>query len=194
MDNLLYHYSLSIALTNPPEAARPDTVPNGTRIIWVSSGGHRGAPKPDGINWDDMDMHEVGGLKGALLKYPQSKAMMCIFAHELARLYGPRGLVSLSLHPGGIKSNFQQHQPALVKLLTRPLLHDQYYGGLTELFAGFVNGIDTTMMEEGGRNGSYIEPWGNWGVGAAHVYDGLAHRQTGERLWKHCEDLLKDWI
>lgn len=187
---LFQHYLTPICIQT---ASRPDIHQNATRVIWVTSSGHRGAPKPDGINWDDMNMHSVGGLK-AMWKYGQSKAMNVMFAHEFARRYGPRRLISLSLHPGSLKTQFQRHQPGIFKAITSPLLYDQHFGGLTELFAGFTGDVDTSMMEAGGRNGSYIEPWGRWGIMADFVQDGLFERKTGGRLWDTCEQLLKEYI
>jgi NAD(P)-dependent dehydrogenase (short-subunit alcohol dehydrogenase family) len=187
---LFQHYLTPICIKT---ASRTDIQQNSTRVIWVTSSGHRGAPKPDGINWDDMNMHSEGGLK-AMWKYGQSKAMNVMFAHEFARRYGPRGLISLSLHPGSLKTQFQRHQPWAFKALTSPLLYDQHYGGLTELFAGFNRQVDTTMMESSGHNGEYVEPWGRWGVMADYIADGLLKRNTGARLWDTCEQLLKAYI
>lgn len=189
---LFQHFLMPLCLKT---ASRPDTKPNATRIIFVSSAGHRGAPKPDGINWSDINMHDIGGIKGGMLKYGQSKAINVMHAHEIARRYGSRGLVSLSLHPGSLKTNLQRYQSGFFKTLTSPLMYDQHYGGLTELFAGFNMEItDTSMLENGGKNGSYIQPWGTWGKGAAHVFEGLAERGTGERAWEMSKNILKDWM
>ncbi|KAJ2984050.1 hypothetical protein NQ176_g248 [Zarea fungicola] len=163
-----------------------------TRVVWISSSAHRAAPKPDGVNWDDMNMHHLGGMKG-MIKYPHSKAMNVMLAHEFARRYGPGGLVSLSVHPGSLKSKFQRNQGKVFRMLTSPLLYDQHFGGLTELFAGFSTDANTTMFGDGGRNGSYVEPWGRWGSGSEHVFEGLAERKTGERLWAVCENLVQDF-
>ena len=161
----------------------------------MTSAGHRGAPKPDGVNWDDINMHSTGGIKGGILKYGQSKAMDVMLAHELGRRYGSQGLVSLSLHPGSLKTGLQRHMPRFFRAITKPLLYEQHFGGLTELFAGFNDEIENTkMIGNGGRNGSYIEPWGRWGSGGKDVFEGLQSRKTGERLWEMCEEVLKEWM
>ncbi|KAH8803354.1 hypothetical protein F5884DRAFT_861683 [Xylogone sp. PMI_703] len=187
----LQHFLTPICLKT---AARPDVKPNSTRVIWVTSAGHRGSPKPDGVNWDDINMHSLGGIKGAVAKYGQSKAMNVMHAHEMARRYGKQGLISVALHPGSLKTNLQRHQGFFFKHLTAPLLYDQYYGGLTELWAGLHEEVDTRMLEGGGKNGAYVQPWGRWGQGSQHVYEGLAKRKTGERLWELCETTLKEWM
>ncbi|KAK7397897.1 short-chain alcohol dehydrogenase [Neonectria punicea] len=188
---LFQHFLTPLCLET---ASRPEISHDATRVIWVTSSGHRGSPKPDGVNWTDMNMHTMGGVKGGMFKYGQSKAMCVMFAHEFARRYGPRGLVSLSLHPGSVKTNFQRHQPSLFKTITSPLLYDQHYGGLTELFAGFGEVANMSMIQDGGRNGSYVEPWGRWGAGSKYVFGGLLQRNTGARLWKVCEEMLKNYV
>ena len=189
---LLQHFLMPICLKT---ARHPDATPNSTRVIFVTSAGHRGSPKPDGVNWSDINTETSTGIQASLHKYGQSKAMNVMHAHEIARRYGPQGVISLSLHPGSLKTNLQRYQSGLFKTLTSPLLYDQHYGGLTELFAGFNMEItDTNMLENGGKNGSYIQPWGRWGEGAPHVFEGLAKRKTGERLWEMCEDILKEWM
>ncbi|EHK21741.1 uncharacterized protein TRIVIDRAFT_53037 [Trichoderma virens Gv29-8] len=187
---LFQHFLNPICLQT---ASRSDVRPYATRVIWVSSSGHRGSPKPDGVNWDDMNMHSASGLR-AIMKYGQSKAMNVMCAYEFARRYGPRGLVSLSLHPGSLKSGFQRNQGSIFKAITKPLLYDQHYGGLTELFAAFNRDVNTTMIDAGGRNGAYIEPWGNWGTMGEHILDGLSNRKTGERLLGAFEIMLKEYI
>ncbi len=186
---LLQHFLMPLCLHT---ASLGDVKPNATRVIFVTSAGHRGAPKPDGVAWDDINIKSTGGIKGGMLKYGQSKAMNVMHAHEIARRYGPRGLVSLSLHPGSLKTNLQRYQGGFFKTITAPLMYDQHFGGLTELFAGFNDEIvDTKMLEGGGRNGSYVEPWGRWGNGSQNVFQGLKERKTGDRLWEMCDELVK---
>jgi retinol dehydrogenase-12 len=50
------------------------------------------------------------------------------------------------------------------------------------------------MLEEGGKNGGYVLPWGRFGEDSLHVFDGLAKRGTGERLWAVCEEMVKECL
>jgi retinol dehydrogenase 12 len=50
------------------------------------------------------------------------------------------------------------------------------------------------MLEEGSKNGAYILPWGRFGEGSPHVFEGLAKRRTGERLWGVCEEIVAEWL
>ncbi|KAF2105324.1 hypothetical protein BDV96DRAFT_655737 [Lophiotrema nucula] len=192
---LFQHFLTPLCLRT---AARSEVQPFSTRVIWVSSAGHRGSPQPDGVNWDDVAMHDKKGfMSGVMVKYGQSKAMNVMHAHEFARRYGEKGLLSVSLHPGNLKSNLTRHQSWLFRALTNPLLYDAHHGALTELFAGFADAgqEEGRMVEEGGKNGSFVEPWGRWGTEEGnHVFDGLRERNTGERLWALCEEWLPDEV
>lgn len=41
-----------------------------------------------------------------------------VFAHELAKRYGDRGLVSIAVNPGNIKSDLNKHAGKVQKLLS----------------------------------------------------------------------------
>lgn len=173
-------------------AARPDTPALSVRSIFVSSSGHRAAPMPDGVNWDDINLLSATGVKGNVAKYCQSKAMSVMFAHELARRYGDKGIVSFSLHPGALHTGLQKSLPGWYNAIFGLLRHEPRLGALTELYAGLVTleDGDGRMLEVGGRNGSFILPWGRFGAGSPSIFEGLAKRGTGERLWQTCEEML----
>lgn len=176
-------------------AGLPGVKENAARVIFVSSSGHRASPKPDGVNWEDMNIRDKTGFKANVTKYGQSKAMNVMHAHEFARRYGPQGLISFSLHPGALKTNLQRHAPGLYNAIFSLLRYPQHFGGLTELIAGLNEEVvDTRLLEDGGKNGAYILPWGRFGDGAAHVFEGLAKRKTGERLWDACEEMLIEYM
>lgn len=50
------------------------------------------------------------------------------------------------------------------------------------------------MVDGGGKNGRYIEPWDRWGIESQAVLDGLQKRGTGGRLWDLSERLVKDYM
>ena len=89
-------------------ASLPTTPPKSVRIIFLSSSGHRAAPLPDGVAWSDINLIHTTktGLRKAAEQYGQSKAMNCMFAYEFAKRYKEKGagIVSLSLHPGALKT------------------------------------------------------------------------------------------
>jgi len=68
--------------------------------------------------------------------YFQSKFGNIVFATELARRYGDQGIVSTSLHPGGLKSELNRHMSRIERALMNTFLQDVSYGALTQLWAG----------------------------------------------------------
>ena len=101
--NHLGHFYLSRLLLDPV------LLPNKTRIVTVSSYGHKFAGSYDnfdraltkGIEEKDF----MGSQKGdytPLYGYGLSKASNILFARELFNKYKDKGIVSVSLHPGGI--------------------------------------------------------------------------------------------
>ncbi|OCL10157.1 NAD(P)-binding protein [Glonium stellatum] len=168
--------------------------PGATRVIWLSSNAHAAAPSPDGVNWDDLDMHAQTGFPARFKRYGQSKAMNIMYAHEMARRYGPQGLVSLSVHPGSLRTTLQRDLPWAINALFDLRRSEPRFGGLVELFGGFASDVSTTMVEDGGRNGGYIVPWGKFEECAKYISSGLKKRKTGERLWDVSEEMVKEYL
>ncbi len=189
---LFQHFLTPLCLKT---ARLPGIQKNATRVIFVSSSGHHLSPKPDGVNWDDLNMSSKTSTGANWTKYGQSKAMNVMQAHELARRYSSEGLVSVSLHPGALRTNLTRSLPQLVqKLSSAIILNPPHLGALTELYAGFTKDVDLKLIKDGGRNGAYVIPWGRFGEGSPHVFKGLTQRKTGERLWSVCEEMVKEYM
>lgn len=181
---LLQHFLTPLMLST---AARQDVDRASVRVVWLTSNAHSAAPKPDGVDWDNINMKDDGSFTGRLKRYGQSKAMNVMYAHELARLYGPKGLISLSVHPGSLSSGLQKNLPWLVNMVFSMKRKHPKYGAYTMLFAGF-SGLGQ------GKNGSYVAPHGKWSECDEFIAQGLDERATGERLWKVSEDIVKDFF
>ncbi|KAG9231632.1 hypothetical protein BJ875DRAFT_429425 [Amylocarpus encephaloides] len=194
---LLQHFLTPLILAT---AAFPSTPAFSTRVIFVSSSGHRAAPKPDGVNWSDINLSSTtkAELSATIERYGQSKAMNVMHAHELARKYHSKGVMSLSLHPGSLSTGLQKNAPRIFNAIFSMFRYEPRFGALTGLWAGLV----PVSPEEGnmggngkyGRNGGYVLPWGRWGEGSKDVFQGLRNRGTGERLWILCEELVRDFM
>ena len=79
-----------------------------------------------------------------------------MFSNELQRRYGDQGIISVSLHPGNLRTDLQRHVSPIEKVLSvsakgphtflrrqlmsdwpqAPLLHPASMGALTQLWAG----------------------------------------------------------
>ena len=93
--NHLGHYALVNLLW-------PAIAHDGTRVVSVSSAGHRRSP----MRWDDV-MFERGYDKWEA--YGQAKTANVLFAVQLDALGEDAGVRAFSLHPGGIRTPLQRH-------------------------------------------------------------------------------------
>ncbi|EWC48055.1 hypothetical protein DRE_02634 [Drechslerella stenobrocha 248] len=121
--NLIMPKILAAAAASPAKGA--------VRIINVSSDGHKANPiRFSDWNWEGLDIvpeeekGDVESLKMVDTKdlsfktytpwaaYGQSKAANVLFTVELTRrLFEKHGVLSLTLHPGGIQTALQRHVP-----------------------------------------------------------------------------------
>ncbi|KAG2110815.1 uncharacterized protein F5147DRAFT_687339 [Suillus discolor] len=106
--------------------------------------------------------------------YGQSKMGNILFAAEVAKRYGNRGIVSTALNPGGIKTELGRYDDSFSKMISSIIFHDVSLGALTQLYAG-------TTAEGANLNGKYLVPW-------AHAQD----PQQASELWNWLEDQVKD--
>ncbi|KIJ18178.1 hypothetical protein PAXINDRAFT_9260 [Paxillus involutus ATCC 200175] len=110
--------------------------------------------------------------------YGQSKTGNIVFSAELHRRYRDQGIISISLNPGGIKTELQRHRSALAQRLNSMiLLWDISYGPLTQLYAG-------TSPEAATMSGQYLIPWARIGAPRANTQN----PQLGKELWTWLED------
>jgi len=77
-----------------------------SRVVSVSSIGHRGSP----IRFHDYNFEEKDSYQ-PFIAYGQSKTANIYLANYIDRHYGPKGLHATSLHPGGIVTALMRHTP-----------------------------------------------------------------------------------
>ncbi|KAK1703896.1 short-chain dehydrogenase [Colletotrichum lupini] len=120
-----------------------------SRVISVSSSGHRGGRiQFEDFNFDHtVEYHPWAG-------YGQAKLANILFANELDRRYGARGLHALSLMPGGIETPLQRHQPEITEMIKDPAVHkvmkSPAQGAATSVWAAVAK-------EWEGKGGKYLE-------------------------------------
>lgn len=161
-----------------------------SRLVNVSSAGHNLAE----IQFDDINF-SVEGSYEPTKAYAQSKLAQIYMANYVERTFGPRGLHALSVMPGGIRTNLQQHIP-----------QDQKDGwdenqAVVNFFKSPEQGAATTLVaaiskEWEGKGGKYLEdcqaakhsPLIPFTKGVAeYAYDEA--KET--KLWDMTLDLLK---
>jgi NAD(P)-dependent dehydrogenase (short-subunit alcohol dehydrogenase family) len=153
-----------------------------SRVINVSSSAHHSS----GVHFSNINLI---GEYDALKAYGQSKIAMIYMTNEIDRLYGPRHLHAMSVMPGGIMTNLQQHFSEETKAgwekneEVQKILKSVEQGAATTVIAA-------VGREWQGKGGKYLEdceeavtfevppPYGARGY-AKHAYD----KEQEERLW-----------
>ncbi|KAJ7150178.1 NAD(P)-binding protein [Mycena filopes] len=102
--------------------------------------------------------------------YFQSKFGNVSFSNELARRYGDRGIMSVALNPGNLRTDLQRHLTGIKAFLLDLTLYPVANGALTQLWAATTEAGKTF-------GGQYLIPWAR--VGKTLSTDVVAERE----LW-----------
>ncbi|KII92397.1 hypothetical protein PLICRDRAFT_103635 [Plicaturopsis crispa FD-325 SS-3] len=148
------------------------------RVVTAASSGHLFTSK---FAFDSFKAGPVRDKMSTKELYFQSKAGNLIFANELARRYGDRGIVSIALNPGNIKTELQRHMGFFELTIGSTILYDVAHGALTGLFAG-------TAPEGADLNGKYLIPWARLGTPTELVQD----PKLALKIWSWLEEQTQD--
>ncbi|KAJ6453258.1 NAD-P-binding protein [Mycena vitilis] len=164
---VLGHFYLTKLLLPIMQATAQLTPGGKARIINVSSAAHHFtgldfATFMDGPARRKCSTHKL---------YAQSKFGMVVLSAELARRYGERGIVSMAMNPGSMRTPLQRQMSGfeLANLMMHPILPS---GPLTHLWAG-------TAPETVEYNGKYLRPWARLGEPRIDTQ----YRALGKDLW-----------
>lgn len=160
-----------------------------SRVVSASSIGHRQSR----IRPDDHHFHQVGSYN-PWLAYGQAKTANILFANEVERRYGARGLHTTSLHPGGIMTGLQAHVDPAQKAawdspVVRNYMKDAAQGAATSVYAAlsaewagkggryWINCVEQTAFAEDDGEDFYLgdDGYQTW------AYD----EEMERRLWKY---------
>ncbi|KAF7355644.1 NAD-P-binding protein [Mycena sanguinolenta] len=183
--NTLGHYFLTMLLM--PTLLRTakgevSGTPCPVRIVAVSSDAHEMTAPKHGIVWESLEKGDTAlrarkKLTGTRL-YGQSKLGMVLISSELARRYGDQGIIAISLHPGGVKSELMRNvHPIIAWIVEKTRQYPVSLGSVTSLYAA-------TSDEALEMNGEYLTSWARRQVPSKHAYN----KDMAERLWKWCEE------
>jgi NAD(P)-dependent dehydrogenase (short-subunit alcohol dehydrogenase family) len=182
--NHLGHFLLTNRLAPALEAGAP------CRVVELSSIGHRRSP----VEFDDIHFERRPYDKW--LAYGQSKTANALFAVELHRRAGARGITANAVHPGGIMTGLQQH-------MTREEM--DAFGWLDadgKPRAGFktpAQGASTavwaaTARELEGKGGRYLEDCNEAEPAKPDVPSGVhphaLNPEAAMRLWTVSQEML----
>jgi NAD(P)-dependent dehydrogenase (short-subunit alcohol dehydrogenase family) len=182
--NVLGHFYLTKLLL-PVLTATAKNSPAGTvRVVNVSSLSHYNRA-PEGIRWSSVspgnNSLEAREKLGTIKLYGQSKLGNILFSNELARRYGGEGIVSISLHPGVIKTDLTRYLGTLVQRLGRMIAYPVSYGAISSLYAG-------TAPAASELNGKYLTTWARVTLPDSQALDS----ELGKKMWDWCEEQVKD--
>ncbi|KAK9322289.1 hypothetical protein V1517DRAFT_291846 [Lipomyces orientalis] len=186
--NVVAHFLLN-RLISPLQIKTAQSSPaSSVRTIWVSSSAHHLSPDPHGINFADINYERSKERPDQMTIYGQSKAGSVICAYEYARQISDKGIVSLALNPGGLKTNLQRNIGFLARHAMGLLLYPARMGSLTELYAGFAPELTAK------KGFLYIIPWGRIGPFNKKVQRGLEQNNTSKKLWGILDEETKKYM
>ncbi|KJE96004.1 oxidoreductase [Capsaspora owczarzaki ATCC 30864] len=174
--NHIGHFYLTQLLTPALIAAAP------SRVVVLSSMGHAFSPIMfDDVNWEKS--------YDAWRAYGQSKTANALFALELNKRLSPKGVIAVSLHPGGAMTNLGRHISREYMIANGWMNED---GTLHSIFKTVEQCSSTTVycaiapevLEHGG---AYFEDC-NLSVPSPHASD----PEAAAKLWEVSEKLISD--
>ncbi|KAL4252854.1 NAD(P)-binding domain superfamily protein [Abortiporus biennis] len=170
--NVLGHWYFTELLMPALLAGKATSSDGYARVITLSSSGAYIYT----LNWDTFKDGPERRKMSTYNLYFQSKFGNIV----VARRYADKGILSITLNPGNIRSDLHRYEPKWQQFFGRLFLYSVFQGALTQLYAG-------TMPEAVQYNGEFLIPWARLGRCREEAYD----HETGERLWKWLEEQVK---
>ncbi|KAJ4865426.1 short chain dehydrogenase domain-containing protein [Trichoderma breve] len=114
------------------------------------------ASSPNSGGFDPENMGFTKKEQSTYYKYSVSKAGVYYQAAEYAKRYKDKGIISLAVNPGNLRSDLQRYggQGFLHKINQKVILFPAINGAYSELFCGLSPDVTAE------KSGSYAIPWG----------------------------------
>ncbi|TAQ91333.1 hypothetical protein B7494_g300 [Chlorociboria aeruginascens] len=124
--------------------------------------------------------------------YMQSKVGGAWLAAYFAKRLGQHGIMSMSLHPGLMRTDLQRHWPLPMRLMMR-FFKPSVYGAYSELYAGFSPDVKPE------QNGGHLMAWGRRADLPPDIANGLKSKAEGgtgaaQRFFEYCDREIKDYL
>jgi len=155
------------------------------RVVSLSSLGHAGA---SGIMFDGLKS-EGGGCSSSMTRYGQSKLANILFARELQKRYGEKGITAVAVHPGVV--NTELYRTVFTGVLGVGNLVKKFYtsvqdGAKNQLWAATAKKGDGSKEVKGG---AYYTP-----VGVPEQCSNMAKdSELAAKLWDWTEKELESY-
>ncbi|KAF2805333.1 short-chain dehydrogenase [Mytilinidion resinicola] len=148
--------------------------------------------KPRGgvtLTEDGVPSDEYKGMD----RYMQTKFGDVFLGAGFAKALGDDGILSVSLHPGLMKTELQRNMPAVASMAIGVVFKSAKYGAYTELYAGFSPKLT------GADNGEFFIPWGRKGVIPGHARTSLKSKTEGgtevaDRFFAWCQQETRKYL
>jgi len=162
----------------------------GVRIVWVVSMMQLGTPK-GGMAFDGTGSPTI--LKKAMDNYMQSKVGGAWLAAEFAKRLGIHRILSVSVHPGLMRTELQRNWPAPVRLIMGIVLKSPIYGAYSELYAGFSPNLKAE------HNGGFVTAWGRLADVPEDIAKGSKSKSEGgtgaaAKFLSYCDQEVKAYL
>ncbi|KAK4184667.1 hypothetical protein QBC35DRAFT_525400 [Podospora australis] len=142
----------------------------------------------DGITFSALKSEQRSKLGGRWMRYGQSKLANLLYAKEIAKRFGPKGIKAVAVHPGVVETGLVTKMGLGDKLL----IYLPNVGRMLTPEQGAWNTLWAIATERGKvEDGGFYTPVGKKGVLAEKwTKDG----ELGGRLWDWTEGELKRWL
>ncbi|KAK6075025.1 putative short-chain dehydrogenase [Seiridium cupressi] len=184
--NCIGTFALTKYLTSTLVSTAKSAPPNSVRVVWASSSAAEAiTPKNYMDNVADI------AKKAPHEAYFLSKLGNYFHSTEFAARHKADGVVSVSLNPGNLDSDFWRTQGTITSwVLRKTLLNPPVYGAYTNIFAGFSPEV---TLE---KSGQFIAPWGRfWNISDdmvnASKSRALGGTGTAQDFWDWTESQVK---
>ncbi|KAK0123802.1 hypothetical protein ONS95_008803 [Cadophora gregata] len=173
-------------------ANTPGTSANSVRVVFVISCLQEGYV-PGGAMTFDANGTPVVITDKFMANYMQSKNGGAWLALHFAERLGKHGILSVSLHPGLMKTDLQRHWGPGLKLVMAITSKSPVYGAYSEIYAGFSPEVTPE------HNGAYLMAWGRIGELASDVKDGWKSEAKGgtgaaKKFLEYCDRETKEYL
>ncbi|KUJ06683.1 putative short-chain dehydrogenase [Mollisia scopiformis] len=171
-------------------ATLPDTPKLSVRLVWVVSLVQGWAPV-EAMRYEKDGTPVV--LKGTMENYMQSKVGDVWLATDVANRLGKHGVMSVSLHPGVVRTELQRHWPLPVRMLIGAIMKPCVYAAYSELYAAFSSDVKPE------QNGGHLMAWGRKADMPPYISAGFKSKSEGgtggvQKFFEYCNREIKDYL
>ncbi|KFX89677.1 hypothetical protein V495_04427 [Pseudogymnoascus sp. VKM F-4514 (FW-929)] len=173
-------------------ATAPGTQPLSVRIVWVVSL-LQGGTLPGAMKFDKNGTPAILE-KPFMGNYLQSKAGAAWLADEFAKRLGSKGVLSISVHPGLMRTELQRSWGLFTRVAMSVVFRSPpVFGAYSELYAGFSPEIKAE------HNGGHMMAWGRIAELPKDIIQGTKSKAEGgtgakATFMKYCDREVKDFL